>query len=256
MLTVIYPSDDFFEVPDIYQLEKQALEDIGMRTAIFDFNEFFDNSLKVKPKIALNGLIMYRGWMLNNNDYQRLFSLLQKKQLEPLTLPEQYLNTHYLPRWYDKIKAFTPKTVFTDDLNQVEKLFKTFDKDKVFIKDFVKSDTSGLSIANSYAELEQIIANLKKYRGSVEGGICLREFVNLDTSTEERYFVFKQNVYARDNIIPELVEEVAKRIDSPFFSVDTCYDTAGKLWIIELGDGQVSDIKKWQTKDFVKIFND
>lgn len=254
MLNILYPSDDYKSPADIYITEQKNFEKDNFATAIFDFNTFFEDTLKIKPKLEKSLPVLYRGWMLSEDEYSQFYQLLIQKAYQPLTTPKQYLNTHYLPNWYNFIQEFTPKTVFTDNLNDIEKLYRAFGEKSVFVKDFVKSDTTSQSIAHSTKEIYQIIDNLKKFRGKVDGGICLRQVLNLKKDSEERYFVFNQQAFSRDGIVPNMVREVAKRIDSPFFSIDTCFDVDGKLWIIELGDGQVSDIKKWQIENFVKIF--
>jgi len=44
--------------------------------------------------------------------------------------------------------------------------------------------------------------------------------------------------------VPKIVQTIAPRIDSPFFSVDVVLSTDGTPRLIELGDGQVSDRKQ------------
>lgn len=254
MVTMLYPSDDFQEVADIYLNESVSFQQAGIDTMIFDFNAFYEDKLRLKPQILDKSFLLYRGWMLSSNDYQRLFEKLTYKDCHIITSPQQYQNCHYLPNWYQFLQDFTPKTLFTDDLDKIGELYQQFDNPKVFIKDYVKSDTTSDSTANSLEEIYRIMDNIKKYRGKIEGGICLREFIKLDKTTEERYFVYQKKAFSRNGTIPPLVTQIADKIDSPFFSVDTCFDTQGKLWLIEIGDGQVSDIKRWQVADFVKIF--
>lgn len=254
MVAIIYPSDDFIEVADIYSEENLAFQQANSKTLMFDFNAFYEDRIRLKPTTFEKSSLIYRGWMLSPNEYQLLFKILATKGYNLITTPQQYQNWHFLPNWYEHLKAFTPKTFFTDDLAKIDALYKKFDNLKVFVKDYVKSDTSGSSIANSLEEVYQIIDNIKKFRGKIDGGICLREFIELDNNTEERYFVYQKKAFSRDGIVPPLVSQIAEQIDSPFFSVDTCFDTQGKLWLVEIGDGQVSDIKNWQVADFVEIF--
>ncbi|MEW3697670.1 ATP-grasp domain-containing protein, partial [Pseudomonas aeruginosa] len=53
--------------------------------------------------------------------------------------------------------------------------------------------------------------------------------------------------------VPPLVEQVAQRIDCPFFSVDVVESTSGELRLMELGDGQVSDRKQWPAARFAAM---
>nr|WED69605.1 ATP-grasp domain-containing protein [Pectobacterium colocasium] len=55
-------------------------------------------------------------------------------------------------------------------------------------------------------------------------------------------------------MVPDLVAEIAQHISSPFFSIDMAENTAGELRLIEIGDGQVSDIKEWNVDKFLQMF--
>ncbi len=49
--------------------------------------------------------------------------------------------------------------------------------------------------------------------------------------------------------IPEIVGECAKRINSKFFSVDVIERADGEMRVVEIGDGQVSDLANEWTKE-------
>jgi hypothetical protein len=87
----------------------------------------------------------------------------------------------------------------------------------------------------------------------VEGGVCVRELEDLLPETEERYFVLRGKAHARDGVVPSIVQDVATRIQSPFFSVDIVLNNDGIPRLIELGDGQVSDRKKWSVEAFISM---
>jgi hypothetical protein len=97
---------------------------------------------------------------------------------------------------------------------------------------------------------------MKSFRGEVEGGLCARQIEDFDTTTEERYFVFLRKPFSRTDLIPEVVQLAADRIDSPFFAVDTIVRRDGVTRIIELGDGQVSDRKRWSARRFVEMLRE
>jgi len=71
--------------------------------------------------------------------------------------------------------------------------------------------------------------------------------------TEERYFVFKSRPFCSSGRVPDGVRAAAERIDSPFFTVDTVQRRNGVIRIIELGDGQVSDRKKWTAAQLIDV---
>ncbi len=59
----------------------------------------------------------------------------------------------------------------------------------------------------------------------------------------------------QDAAVPAIVAEVATLVQSPFYSVDVVEKVSGELVIIELGDGQVSDRKKWSASRFAEVAN-
>ena len=126
-----------------------------------------------------------------------------------------------------------------------------------FVKDYVKSlTTSRGSVAINADEIREIIKSIEHYRGKIEGGISLRRFEDLIKDSERRYFVLNGKAFSADDTLPDRVLEIAQRINAPFFSIDIAVNNAGQLRLIEIGDGQVSDIKEWPVERFVQIFLD
>lgn len=48
--------------------------------------------------------------------------------------------------------------------------------------------------------------------------------------------------------------ECARRISSPFFSVDGATREDGVERVVEIGDGQISDLVGWSAQDFAKLW--
>ncbi|HYX15030.1 MAG TPA: ATP-grasp domain-containing protein [Nostoc sp.] len=90
----------------------------------------------------------------------------------------------------------------------------------------------------------------------MEGGICVRRIEDFVSETERRYFVVYGKPFAAlpDEEIPEIVSECAKRIKSQFFSVDVIERRDGTKRIVEIGDGQVSDIVGWTAERFTQLW--
>lgn len=84
----------------------------------------------------------------------------------------------------------------------------------------------------------------------------MRELEPLLPETEERYFVMNGRAHGREGAVPEIVAEIARRIDSPFFSVDIVKSEDGRPRLIELGDGQVSDRKKWPAERLMAMLHE
>lgn len=256
-MRLLYPCDDFDKTQpsEIYREEYLAAKSVGLSCSLYSVEDFELGSLKPRPVFSTDEEVIYRGWMLTPSLYSELYLSIRSKNGKPITSPEQYRHCHYLPEWYGSCVSFTPKTIFCDRNSDFKSILSKYVWDKYFVKDYVKSlTTSRGSVAQTVAEIHEIIELIEKFKGCIEGGICIREFENFVAETEERYFIFKGRPFARDGIVPTIVEEVALRVESPFFSVDIIANPQGELRLIELGDGQVSDLKKWSPADFVKIF--
>lgn len=256
-MRLLYPCDAFDskQPDDIYQAEYAAAKAAGIACSLFSMEDFECGDFRPRPPFAEGEQVVYRGWMLSPDNYAFLHAAIYKKGTTPLTSVEQYRYCHYLPEWYAACEDFTPKTIFTTKDANFKALLEDLDWQAYFIKDYVKSLTTNRgSVAHNIDEIAGVIQQIEKYKGNIEGGICIRQYEHLLPETEERYFVVKGNAFARDGIVPELVQQIATRIDSPFFSVDIVQAANGDLRLIELGDGQVSDIKKWPVEAFVHMF--
>ena len=237
---IIYPQDYFNpKQPDELFLDEAAAFKIsGLQISVWN------------QKPIKEGIYLYRGWMLSEKEYADLEKLMTENNSSLIVNKDQYFYAHYLPNWYEKLKDLTPETVVVTTENLVNDI-NGLDWEKFFVKDFVKSlTTSRGSIANSKEEVVQIVEELKNKR-SIEGGICLRKVKDFVTESETRYFCLNKNILSPNESIPDIVKEVVSRIDLPFFSVDIIKDKEGKEWLVEIGDGQVSDLKHpWTPEKF------
>ena len=127
-----------------------------------------------------------------------------------------------------------------------------------FVKDYVKSlKTATGSLIHEAAQVKQLISEMRHFRGEIEGGLCVREVEDFTPETECRYFVLRGQPYAsqENDSIPDVVLECARRISSPFFSVDVVRRCDGALRVVEIGDGQVSDLVGWSPERFASIWS-
>ncbi|WP_413491755.1 ATP-grasp domain-containing protein [Morganella psychrotolerans] len=200
--------------------------------------------------------VIWRGWMLNTEEYQQLHRVIALHGGTMLSSADNYISNHHITGWYECCRKFTPETVITSANANFDELICDLQWPAYFVKDYVKSlTTSRGSIAENADEIREIIKLITHYRGEIEGGICLRHIEYFIENTERRYFVLNKKVYSADSHIPHIVYDIADKINTPFFSVDIAENTAGKLRLIEIGDGQVSDIKEWDTEKFILMLN-
>lgn len=248
---VLFPSDPFnpSAVDEAYAEEFAAVRAAGMGCSLFSFEDFESGSFKPRPLLPEDEELLYRGWMLTPDSYSRLHQAVSGKGGNLKTHPAQYQRCHYLPEWYALCEEFTPETVFGPKTADFVALLEGKAWPAYFVKDYVKSLTTQRgSVAATPQEVAVVVSLIEQYRGIVEGGVCVRKFERFRQDTEERYFVLDGLAYAREGNAPSLVHELAARVESPFFSVDLVTSEKGGLRLIELGDGQVSDRKKWSAE--------
>jgi hypothetical protein len=102
-----------------------------------------------------------------------------------------------MPNWYPLLAEYTPETrVFPANVDLVAELRK-LGWGSYFVKDFVKSLKSGRgSLIHDPTDAPAIVAELREYRGRIEGGICVRRVEEFVPESEQRYFVLRGVGYA------------------------------------------------------------
>jgi hypothetical protein len=101
-----------------------------------------------------------------------------------------YLACHHLPNGYPLISEFTPETkVLPLNSDFVAKL-KGLGWEQLFIEDYVKSlKTSRGSVISKPEDISTVPPEMQKFRGVIEGGVCVRRFEPFAPGSETRYFV-------------------------------------------------------------------
>jgi hypothetical protein len=241
------------EADDIFNDEYVAAKEAGLQAALFSLE-----GLKMEkriPQFVDGESVLYRGWMMTPTEYAGLCEQISQSGGVPLVSPAQYELSHYLPAWLPKISELTAETVvFPESADLVGEL-RSLGWTGCFLKDYVKS-LQGASLITDLSRIPDVIAKMKKFRGQIEGGLCARRIEDYDPASERRHFVFRGVPHSSNGQVPELVHEVARRIDSPFFSVDTILRRDGVMRIVEIGNGQVSDLKEWTLQDFIALLAD
>lgn len=255
-MRLLYTSDPLNPkiVDETYMAEYEAAKAAGFEVSIFSFEDFMSGNFRPRPAPSCGEDVIFRGWMLPVADYERLISAITSRGSMAFTSTTDYQKCHYLPNWYPFLKEFTAETVFLSEDSDFVTELSIKHWSKYFVKDYVKSvSTAGGAIASEPEDIGRIVSLMKKYRGLIEGGICVRKYEDYLPDTERRFFVFRGKTFSVEGDVPELVYECASRINSPFFSIDVAQRSDGKLRVIELGDGQVSDRKEWAPEKFISI---
>jgi ATP-grasp domain, R2K clade family 3 len=256
----LFPSDYFNpkQVDEAYSEQADCLRKMGFETSVIAIDALATGAYRISPiPNSETTIIVYRGWMITPDDYSQLVSVVKRTGSEVLTSCDEYIATHYLPNWYPLLQDLTPETRFLAIEDDLEHELKTLDWSRFFIKDYVKSlKTSVGSMIDDPAEIGTVVAEMQKFRGSIEGGLCVRQVEDFIPETEKRYFVLFGRPYAAspDQEVPEVVKACAERINSKFFSVDTVERQDGCQRVVEIGDGQVSDLVGWTSERFATVW--
>jgi hypothetical protein len=252
----LFPADpiDHSAPDEMFSGQAAALAGRGFTTSLFpDAALSGGRGLKAIPE---GSSVVYRGWMLNRDRYAALEAAIIAAGATAFTNTHDYLSTHHLPNWYPLLADLTPETrVFPADADIAAEL-RALNWGQYFIKDYVKSVKSRRgSVVRDPTEVVAVLDELREYRGEIEGGICVRRVEEFVTESERRYFVLNGVPYSAESIpVPAIVQECATRIASRFFSIDVVRRTDGAERVVEIGDGQVSDLVGWPDESFAAMW--
>lgn len=236
---------------------RQRSSEAGFEVSLFSLENFQEGKFEVLSNITPGARVLYRGWMLSAAEYRELDQALDGQETPLLVSAEEYLTSHYLPNWYPQISDYTPETrVFPVDADLAKELVN-LGWDGFFIKDYVKSlKTSVGSRISTPEQATTLVAEMQKFRGRIEGGFCVRRIEEFSPNTEQRFFVIDGVAHAANGDVPDIVNKCAKRLKQRFYSIDIAQRSDGVLRVVEVGDGQVSDLVGWEVAAFGAIMKE
>ncbi|AOY79764.1 ATP-grasp domain-containing protein [Moorena producens JHB] len=265
--------------PD-YEEEMKAAQLAGFITSLFSFEDLTDGkvarSLRYVENAEVEELAIYRGWMLTPLSYGLLYHGLLNKNIKLVNTPAEFKSCHYLPEFYPKINALTPKSNWTvgQEINNwevINSLTDEFGNYPIIVKDYVKSEKHNwqeacfIPDASNKENVKKIVERFIELRGSaLNEGLVFRKFEELEFLTEHSksgmpltkeyrlFFVFGKlvkmfNYWDEGDYGDTILDltpflDVAKAIDSNFLTMDIAKNTNDEWIIIELGDGQTAGL--------------
>ena len=265
--TILFPSSffDTKKVDEDLQKEYDAVVSTGLfSVALFGYEKWFNEDKLIVTNIPEEEkVVIYRGWMMKSEKYERFYTLLMEKGIRLITEPEQYRLMHIFPNVYESVKEDTAKM-------EIFPLHCQIDMEKIrfprfIVKDYVKS-VKGTEFPRyfkqpvSQDEFDQWMDVFYKYRGDLlTGGICIKEYLDLkkygEKTNECRVFYINHEVATvcrnsgQGNYTPEPPKELIEKykgLNSPYYTVDYAETVDGSWKIIEAGDGQVSGLSDGQ----------
>ena len=256
MLHFLLPKGSRSEDPDeMFADQQAALTAAGFTTSMC--SDLVLAGVKPLRSVPVGSKVIYRGWMATTEEYAALVRAIEQCDAAPFTNLAQYLTTHHLPNWYPLITDLTPETREYAENVDIESELRALGWGSYFLKDYVKSlKTSRGSIVHDPADAPAVIAEMREYRGRIEGGLCVRRIEEFVSDSERRYFVLGGVPYSSSDAdsVPDVVRQCAERIPSPFFAVDVVLRRDGQLRVVEVGDGQVSDLVGWSATTFAEMW--
>ena len=253
----LFPASPFDpkEPDEPFRAQQFAIKRAGFSWSVCS-DAHFDGAERLR-NVPVGSTVVYRGWMVTPAQYESFTNAIAHCGAAPLISAADYLACHYLPNWYPLIRDLTPETVVVPQDSDLSTEFGKLGWDAFFIKDYVKSLKTGPgAIARTPTEALAILNGMRAYRGEIEGGLCLRRVEDFEEQSETRYFVLRGRAHHPTNgEILKIVQSSVRCISSPFFSVDVARRRDGDLRIIEIGDGQVSDLVGWSPEAFAELWS-
>ncbi|WP_426489804.1 ATP-grasp domain-containing protein [Hymenobacter sp. 102] len=185
---------------------------------------------------------IYRGWMLSAEEYELLATRIA---LRVSTV--SYLASHQASGWYDIIQPFTFPSIF----GTVATVPDFSAGQRYFVKGLVKSFGNDSVVASQ----EQWMRLCRVHELLPTEPLFIRQFTPLQAGSERRFFVVDGVAYGAAGILlpDELRPVLALLQPRLFYSLDVALTSAGQPLIVEVGDGQVSDLKEWGLAEFGSI---
>lgn len=222
-IQILYPGDETNKIKSYYINEANCFKKIGFLT---------NNSILKDAECVL-----YRGHTIfTQKNYPSHPKMIQDWDANRKTL--------YINEFYDIIKKHTMPTIFIDSLSdeKIKGICLEHDWKKVFIKSL---STSLFAIGDNTSvwpdtTINEMTSHYK--RMGITGPFAVRKFIDNPEIfyNEQRYWVLNGLVYHPSGIVPNFVQENAKKIfefsGSHYFTIDV----AGK-YIVEVNPGESSD---------------
>ncbi len=250
--------------------EVRVARDQGLDVALIDHDALLagaaDDAVADVPRGA--GPAWYRGWMVPARHWTALGAALAARDVSLLTTPAAYRRAHELPGWYATLAPVTPASVWlptepgrAPDTAALAALAARLGRGPAIVKDFVKSrkhEWHGACYVPELADTERLTAVVSRFvelqDDFLEGGIVLRAFERFTEAGEARvWWVDGAPVLITAHPdspgkVPEPklegVAECVAALGCPFVTTDLALREDGVWRVVEVGDGQVSDLHR------------
>ena len=274
MVTYLFPADPLsgrsLRVDHHFAAEYATALEQGS-VGLLDSYTLGDSRPRVMIAEGSDTRVIYRGWMLSYDEYAALRRGLGDRGYNLITTLPAYLETHSIEGWAGRFEGLTAPTAIFDpstmDASEAVTLAESVAPEgSYFLKGVSKSDPA-LSREQGADELLDRLAALGESLGETVR-IAIRRYEELDSTVAELRSWWAQggrfgldlhpNFTGSEKLHPLSVPELLKSVkaflteleapinglESGFLTADIALRADGSWTLIELGDGQVSGLRR------------
>ncbi|MFI6166754.1 ATP-grasp domain-containing protein [Nocardia sp. NPDC051052] len=262
-------------VDEHFAPEAQEVRAHGGEVALIDHDRLLRGDADAAIARVPSGLesAWYRGWMMPSVRYAELAAALSRRGAALIVDPGRYRTAHELPGWYPTFAEVTPASVWrpTEPGEMVEagkltELVQPLPPGPGIVKDYVKSRKDEWHQACFIPDLTESAGLTRIVRRFVElqedylaGGIVVRAFetfVKLESVAAEvrvwwldgepRLLTPHPDSPFDRGLVPHLgqIGAAVRRLGCRFITTDVALRSDGVWRVVEVGDGQVSDLHR------------
>lgn len=251
--------------------EAGAARTAGATTALIDHDALLagDADAAVRRVPHDLGPVWYRGWMIPGRRYEQLAEALHRRGAGLVTGASRYRAAHELPGWYPTFAEATPRSVWlpsppavVPDAGTLAALVAPLGGGPAVVKDFVKSRKHEWNEAcfvpdlADAAGLHRVVASFVRLQDDfLAGGIVVRVFERFDRDRGEARVWWLDGEPVMTTSHPDTpdrrpspaldhVAPLVRRLGCRFVTTDVALRTDGTWRVVEVGDGQVSDLPR------------
>lgn len=261
------------QVDEHFAAQSEAVSAAGGTVALLDHEALVagDPVAAVRRVPRSGGRMWYRGWMIPVDRYRELARALSERGCALAVSPECYARAHELPGWYEHFAHVTPRSRWlaakpgeVPGESVLAEAAGSLGAGAGIVKDYVKSRKHEWDSAcfvpdlREIPALRRIVERFVELQGeSLAGGVVLREFEDFTDVTGSR--AQEARVWWLDGepvligphpddptVFPEpdlsAVARAVSALGCRFVTTDLARRADGEWRVIEVGDGQVSDL--------------
>ncbi|WP_336317768.1 ATP-grasp domain-containing protein [Streptomyces lavendofoliae] len=251
--------------------EARAARGPGRTVALIDHDALAagDATAAVARVPEGSGAAWYRGWMLTAGQYGALREALAARGVTLLTTPEHYRRAHELPGWYGVFAPVTPRSVWLPAAPlapparpPLVRAVAPLGGGPGIVKDYVKSrkhewdEACFVPDLTDARRLTSVVARFVELRDdALVGGVVVRAFEHFRAGLGEARLwwvdgdpVLRTAHPDSPGLRPEpdtdAVRPLVAALGCRFVTTDLALREDGEWRVVEVGDGQVSDLPR------------